>query len=97
MDRTATELEAQIDAAMLRDRHRLRQRLRQWLKVRRARQPHEELLQRLQRDVERSVEIRRLREQRRPRLQFDATLPVTQHHDELADAIFENPVVIVCG
>lgn len=97
MDRTATELEAQIDAAMLRDRHRLRQRLRQWQKVRRARQPHEELLGQLQRDIQRSVEIRRHRELHRPRLQYDASLPVTQHHDELADAIFENPVVIVCG
>ena len=88
------DLQQRIDGAMLRDRHRLRQTLK---RLRGSREAHGKSLERWLRDLEASETICAKRRKRLPRVEFDETLPVCQRREEIAAAIRDHQVVIVCG
>ncbi|RTZ60967.1 MAG: ATP-dependent RNA helicase HrpA [Gammaproteobacteria bacterium] len=83
-------LVSQIDQCMLRDRHRFRQRLRDLKKK-------PDGAQKLRADVDRSIDLRRQRAAALPQPSFPENLPVTQKLDDIALAVREHQVVIVCG
>lgn len=82
---------------MLGDRLRLRRRVRAIdLAVERGR-PHEGMVRALWDELERSVGRRKWREEHRPRPKLDQDLPIIARKGDIARAIAENQVVIVCG
>ncbi len=91
------QLEAAIEGTMLADRFRLRRMLRAIGAARRRGQAADRLLEQFHRLVEESAAeySSRLRNLPRPRWQND--LPVTLRRQEIAQAIREHPVVVVCG
>lgn len=91
------ELSKQIQQAMLKDRHRFRQRMRGIRSARKQQKPFDRNLNRLQKELEKSVALREQRQQSRPAIIYDETLPVFERKDEIAAAIAEHQVVIVCG
>lgn len=82
---------------MLGDRLRLRRRVRAIdLAVERGK-PHEGMVKELLGELSRSIERRKWREERRPRPKLDQDLPILARREDIAKAIAENQVVIVCG
>src|SRR4051794_25261095 len=87
---------------MLADQHKLRRRAQAAGMLRRggmhARgRTFASELERLGRDLERSVAQRVRRLERLPRPRFDLDLPVVGRREEIARAIAENQVVVLCG
>ncbi len=80
-----------------RDRRALGDRLRRAEQMAAQGRPAEKLLTSVAADVERSVEYRKRRYHGRPRPTFPEDLPIVQKRDEIAAAIRDNQVVIVCG
>src|SRR5688500_2356281 len=91
------DLAAAIAEAMLADRHRLRRQLRSLEQAAAAGKPFDRNLARLEEEVRRSTATRDSRLASRPAVQFDAALPIAARRDEIAKAIGEHQVVIVCG
>ena len=81
---------------MLRDRHRLRRALRS-LRPTRDFEKADARLQQLTEQVERSAAEAERRRARLPVPSFDLDLPVVHRRAEIAEAIRENQVVVVCG
>jgi len=88
---------------MLVDQPRLRGRLRALTRPREggngrpARPPTEQEFERLAADIERSAERRRRRAENRPQPRFDQDLPILAKREEIAKAISEHQVVVICG
>jgi ATP-dependent helicase HrpA len=74
------------------DRHRLGRRLRAL-----GRQPDSDKLAALEAEITRSIERRARRESSRPAIEYPAELPVAHKKEEIARAIAEHQVVVVCG
>ena len=91
------DLEAQIATAMQADRHRLRNMLRAVQKDEEEGRPPGNRLDKLLAQVEESNRRRGAREKLVPRLIYDDALPIVARREEIAAAIRDNPVVIVCG
>jgi ATP-dependent helicase HrpA len=92
VDRTA-----EIAQAMLADQFRLRRR---WEQLRAAGGRGEAVdgaIAKWTAQLEASLERRRQRAGRVPKLTFDENLPITARRADIADAIRENQVVILCG
>lgn len=91
------ELEAQLAETMLVDRHRL------WRALRNAEQAAlrgnsvREKLAELASQIAASVQKRQARQQAAPKVTLDPTLPVSARQEDIARAIQENQVVVVCG
>ncbi len=86
-----------IAQCLLRDQPRLRKRLRGLRRARKGGRPTSKSLESLNQAIERS---RRIVEQRRasaPAVSYPRELPVVQRRDELAQAIRENQIVVICG
>ena len=83
--------------AMQADRHRLRNRLRSIEQSQRAGKPFDRNLARLAEELERSIEVREARAKRLPPVTFDSSLPISSKREEIADAIRQHQVVLVCG
>ncbi|HEX9296012.1 MAG TPA: ATP-dependent RNA helicase HrpA [Polyangiaceae bacterium] len=81
-------LAADIDCCLIRDRHRLRSRLRKSAPA---------MLDAIAAEVERSKSKRERRAQNVPRPTYPPELPITKRKDEIAAAIREHQVVVVCG
>ncbi|MCX5661330.1 MAG: ATP-dependent RNA helicase HrpA [Planctomycetota bacterium] len=100
MEPGVVDLMGRIDACMLADRRRLRNRLRA-LSPRGREQPDPARvaaeLARLGKQIERSERLREERQGLLPRPSFAPELPVVARREEIAKAIAENQVVIVCG
>lgn len=90
-------LEAALEGTMLADRPRLRRMLRAIGAAQRRGQPIDGLLEQFHRLVQSSSAEygARLRNLPRPRWQSD--LPITLRREEIAEAIRQHPVVVVCG
>ncbi len=86
-------LAKRIDDAMLADRPRLRGRLRSL----RGQAGRERDLERLAQEIERSAQRRQRREASRPQPKFCLDLPVLAKREEIAKAISEHQVVVICG
>jgi ATP-dependent helicase HrpA len=89
-----SNIAAEIDRAMLRDRHRLRRR---WDALRRRSSVDPEAVRELALAAQKSAERRAEREARLPRPTYPADLPVALRKDEIAKAISASQVVVVCG
>ncbi len=85
------ELRSRVERAMLRDRHGLRRRLRA------IRDEHDVRLERLVEEIELSVARRERRAAGVPRVTYPPDLPVVQKRDEIAAAIREHQVIVLCG
>jgi ATP-dependent helicase HrpA len=95
MDLQLNDIYGRLDACMLRDRSKFRGRLRNVERLR------GEVLRRalaeIAADVEKSAGRRAWREEHRPRPTYPMALPVVERREEVAKAIAENQVVILCG
>src|SRR5215471_10648166 len=79
---------------MLRDRHRLR---RLWSALRRRPRAEPTAVRQLAQEIASSLAQREAREAARPRPTYPADLPVVKRKEEIARAIAQFPVVVVCG
>lgn len=106
LDSTA-DIEAKLAKSMLNDRHRLRQ---QWLSLRDAirratseravgdqQQSLDQRIAKLKADVDRSFERSEQRRRSVPKITYDDALPVVARKDEIAGAIRDHQVVVICG
>ncbi len=92
-----SQLESQIGATMLVDRHRLRRRLDSLRQLRKSGNPLGRSLSRLTDELARSVERRRRRASGVPAVEYDHELPILAKRDEIAEAIRAHQVVVVSG
>ncbi len=93
----ATEIEEALTRTMMVDRQRLR---RMWGGVQEAlrkQQVCDRNLTRLQEELAKSCQRREQRVSGRPIPKYDEQLPVCQRRDEIAAAIRDHRVVVVCG
>ncbi len=91
------QLEREISAAMRSDQPRLRRLLRSIRQAEQAGKPFDRNLDRLARDAARSVELRQRRLAGVPPAALDPELPITARREEIAAAIRDHQVVVVCG
>ena len=97
-----TDIETALTKTMLVDRHRLRQ---QWQSIRDASRRNssgsdaqsEQRLARFKADLARSCQKSEQRRLSLPKLSFDDALPVVVRKDEIASAIRDHQVIVVCG
>jgi len=79
------------------DRHRLRKEFRAIRDAEKRRQPVDRRLARWKQELQRSIALYKGRRAGVPTIRFDEDLPVSQRRDEIAVAIRDHQVVIVCG
>ena len=89
--------ERRIAEAMLSDRQRLRQQLRQLREAEKAKRPIDGLLAKLEDALGRSLNRRESRANSVPKIEFDSELPILSKRGEIEAAIRDQQVVIVCG
>ena len=92
-----TQLERDIRHALGAERYRLRRRLNSIKEAQKTGKPFDRNLSRLAQEVEESVRRRKDRAGGVPQLQYDSELPITAKKDEIAQAIREHQVVVICG
>jgi ATP-dependent helicase HrpA len=91
------QIAADLEQAMVADRFRMRNRLKSIQKAEEEGRPFDQLLTRLQDELQKSIKLRQSRAARVPVLNFDEALPISQRRDEIAKLIGEHQVVVVCG
>jgi ATP-dependent helicase HrpA len=79
------------------DRFRLRRTLKWLEQAKQEGKPIDRKLNQLVSDLRRSVELCERRQRNVPRSNFDLDLPILAKRDEIAEAIREHQVVVVCG
>jgi len=87
----------QIRGAMQVDRASLRRSLQSLEQAAAAGKPIDRKLRQLEQRLARSREHRSRREQNRPRCRFELDLPILARRQEIADAIRDHQVIVVCG
>jgi ATP-dependent helicase HrpA len=97
MSRFFDELEARIATAMQADRFRLRNLLRAVRRDEEQGRPPDEKLEKLLKQLDESNARREKRQSLVPRLEYDEGLPVVARREEIAAAIRDHQVVVVCG
>jgi ATP-dependent helicase HrpA len=90
-------LHAGVAECLLRDRRVLRERLRRVEQLLRQGRPASRLIDQITADVEQSRQRRRQRELARPLATFPTDLPVVARREEIARAISDNQVIVLCG
>jgi len=90
-------LRREIEHVMAGDRHRFRRRLRSIQDAQKQNKPFDRNLTRLADEMARSAELRRTRSQNKPAVQLDESLPIFAKREEIAAAINERQVVVICG
>jgi ATP-dependent RNA helicase HrpA len=88
------QLEKLIASSMLADQFSFRRRLKNIVQKKGDTVTQ---LASLQRQIQASVDRRELRQKNLPKPEFDADLPVIDRREEIAKAIQENQVIILCG
>lgn len=83
--------------AMRADQHALRKRLQTIVRRQQRRQPVDREKQSLEQLLQQSLELRQRRVTSLPELRLDESLPIWGKRDEIAAAIGEHQVVVVCG
>src|SRR5438046_1920172 len=91
------EIEQRIAAAMQADRFRLRNLLRAVRRAEEEGRAADQTLEKLLRQLDESIARREKREKLVPRLEYDPALPVVARREEIAAAIRDHQVVVVCG
>jgi ATP-dependent helicase HrpA len=87
----------QIDRAMRADQPRLRGMWRAIRQRQRRNQPTDRLFARLTDQLQRSIDRRDGRQRGRPTVHWPDDLPIIDKRDEIAQAIRDHQVVVVCG
>lgn len=90
-------LAADLDLAMPRDRESLRRLRRSIRQAQKRSKPFDRNQRRFETLLAESVAVREKRVAGVPRVQFDQGLPIDERREEIAAAIQESSVVIVCG
>lgn len=91
------DLERRLRTALGPDRYRLRKRLRQIQDAVHSKKPFDKNLVRFEEELQRSISLRATRVKNVPRIEYDPALPVCERRDEIANAIREHQVVVICG
>src|SRR5882724_6001934 len=91
------EIEQRIATAMQADRFRLRNQLRAARNDEEQGRPPDDKLEKLLKQLDESNARREKRQALVPRLDYDESLPVVARREEIAAAIRDNQVVVVCG
>ena len=91
------QIENEIGHAMRADRYRFRRQLRELGEPPKDGKPPDARLARLADAVRRSVALREARRRGVPPIRYDDDLPVSARRDEIAFAIRDHQVVIICG
>ena len=91
------ELGARIDTALFADRWRLRRQLRDIEQAERRGRSNDQRLARFAHEVEKSIAVRLARRSAVPHVRYDERLPVAARRGEIAEAIREHQVAVVCG
>ncbi len=91
------DFESRIASALQADRQRLRNRLRAIRRAQRVGKPFDRNLGQFSAELQRSIELREARLRSLPRVTFDPELPIAARREEIAAAIREHQVVVVCG
>ncbi|MCA9085640.1 MAG: ATP-dependent RNA helicase HrpA [Planctomycetaceae bacterium] len=92
-----SELEKRLTQAMQSDQHRLRRLLRSIQQAERAGKPFDRNLKKLTEQLERSVGLRERRAAAVPKITWPDDLPVVARRDEIATALRDHQVIVVCG
>lgn len=92
-----SHLEKQLPSCMLADRFHLRRRLKKAQDLLKQKKATDKALTDIARKVQSSSQRMALRLERLPKPEYPLDLPVSSRRDEIAKAIEENQVVIVCG
>jgi len=92
-----SELERDISHAMQADRHRLRQQLRAIRQAEQAAQPLDRNLARFKEALEKSRAQLAARQRGLPQIRYSEDLPIAARRAEIADALRQRQVLIVCG
>lgn len=85
------------DRCMTIDRRRFRQRLLGLARARHANRETPGVLDRIRRDIDRSIQRRRQRAASLPRPTFPPDLPISDKRDLIIDALKTHQVIVVCG
>ena len=93
----AVEIEEALARTMMVDRQRLRRMWEGVQAARRKQQPHDRNFASFQAELAKSCQRREQRVNGRPVPKYDEILPVCQRRDEIAAAIRDHRVVVVCG
>jgi ATP-dependent helicase HrpA len=91
------QLEQEIGRAMRADRYRFRRQLRELERPAKDGNADESRFARLAEAVRRSAALRESRRRNVPPIGYDEDLPVSAKRGEIANAIRDNQVVIICG
>ena len=91
------QLEKEIGRAMRADRYRFQRELRTLDEPEKDGKPPDGRLTRLADAVRRSVALREARRRSVPPIRYDDDLPVSARRSEIAEAIRDNQVVVICG
>ena len=91
------KLQNRIHEAMLGDRFRLRRSLDSIRKAQRAQKPFNRNLKKFEAALDESIQRRNQRAKNVPQVTLNESLPITARRDEIAQAIRDHQVVIVCG
>lgn len=91
------DLEARIATSMQADRHRLRNLLKAVRKAEDEGRAPDEKVEKLLTQLDESNRRREARQALVPRLEYDESLPVVARKDEIAAAIRQRQVIVVCG
>lgn len=94
---STAELGARLGEALFADRWRLRRQLREIEQADERGRPTDVRLARLADELEKSAALRQARRAHVPHVRYDDSLPVAARRGEIAAAIREHQVVIVCG
>jgi len=96
-DARLSSLSRSVARCMLGDQGRLRRRLRGVRNAMKSGKQIDHALERIEADVAKSERLRQRRARLAPTPRYPADLPIVQRKDEIARAIREHPVVVVCG
>jgi ATP-dependent helicase HrpA len=86
-----------LDACLARDRHVLRRQLQRIEQLARDGKPFDQSLRRLAEEIERSRAARAQRIANLPKPSYPQDLPVAARKDEIAKAIADHQVIVLCG
>lgn len=89
--------EPSITQAMGEDQHSLRRLQRALREAQKAGRPYDRLQSRFQQLLQKSIERRERRAAWRPRLDWDADLPVASRRSEVAETIRQHQAIVLCG
>jgi len=92
-----SSLREQLAQCLLKDRHDLSRRIGQLEQRQKQNQPIDQPLQKIADAVAQSMAVRAQRSMQDVVLEYDSQLPVVEKREEIARAIAEHQVVIVCG